>query len=61
MTQTWFDVQYDRAIAPVHRQGENLVIGRACMSAVIVLIISAITFRDFCLCYWRSMILRTSA
>jgi hypothetical protein len=50
-----FDPQYDKAIATAHGLRDTDVVGRSYMTSLIVFTISAITFRNFCLHYYRSM------
>jgi len=50
-----FDPQYDRAIAAAEGLRDTNVVGRSDMASLIVFTISAITFRNFCLHYYRSM------
>jgi hypothetical protein len=50
-----FDPQYGSAIVTADGLRDTNVVGRSCMASLIVFTISAITFRNFCLHYYRSM------
>jgi hypothetical protein len=52
--------QYDRAIATVYGRGDTAGEGDSRMAAGIVFLISAMTFRNFSVYYWRSMNAKTS-